>query len=69
MTLDEAIKDLKSIQPSVGGKSLKMAIQALEKQQEMIEHCDGGCLKYPYNNPSWGGNACMNDFIIDVEEW
>lgn len=33
MTIEEAIKDIKeNIQPSVGGKSLDMAIVALEKQ-------------------------------------
>ena len=32
MTIQEAINDLKNIQPSVGGKSLKMAISSLEKQ-------------------------------------
>ena len=33
MTIEEAIKDIKeNIQPSVGGKSLEMAIAALEKQ-------------------------------------
>ncbi len=33
MTIEEAIKDIKeNIQPSVGGKSLEMAIEALEKQ-------------------------------------
>ena len=67
MTIDEAIKDLKSIQPSIGGKSLEMAIQALEKQQEMIEHCDCGCYECPYYN-SAVNRGCMNDFIIDVEE-
>ena len=34
MTIDEAIKDIKdNIRPVVGGKSLDMAIEALEKQQ------------------------------------
>ena len=33
MKIEEAIKDIKeNIQPSVGGKSLEMAIEALEKQ-------------------------------------
>ena len=33
MTIEEAIKDIKeNIQPSVDGKSLEMAIAALEKQ-------------------------------------
>lgn len=33
MTIEEAIKDIKeNIQPSVGGKSLDMAIAAMEKQ-------------------------------------
>lgn len=33
MTIEEAIKDIKeNIQPSAGGKSLEMAIAALEKQ-------------------------------------
>lgn len=33
MTIEEAIKDIKeNIQPSVGGRSLEMAIAALEKQ-------------------------------------
>lgn len=35
MTIDEAIKDIKeNIQPSVGGLSLEMAIQALEEIEE-----------------------------------
>ena len=34
MTIDEAIKDIKdNIKPAVGGKSLDMAIEALEKQR------------------------------------
>ena len=34
MTIDEAIKDIKdNIKPVVGGKSLDMAIDALEKQR------------------------------------
>ena len=34
MTIDEAIKDIKdNIKPVVGGKSLDMAIEALEKQR------------------------------------
>lgn len=34
MTIDEAIKDIRdNIKPVVGGKSLDMAIDALEKQQ------------------------------------
>lgn len=46
MTIEEAITDIKeNIKPSVGGKSLEMAIEALEKQipkqaletQELIE--------------------------------
>lgn len=33
MTIEDAIRDVKEcIQPSVGGKSLEMAIEALEKQ-------------------------------------
>ena len=33
MTIEEAIKDIKeNIQPSTGGKSMDMAIEALEKQ-------------------------------------
>lgn len=33
MTIEDAIRDIKEcIQPSVGGKSLEMAIEALEKQ-------------------------------------
>ena len=33
MTIEEAIKDIKeNIQPSIGGESLDMAIEALEKQ-------------------------------------
>ena len=36
MKIEEAIKDIKeNIQPSVGGKSLEMAIEALEKQIPM----------------------------------
>ena len=34
MTIDEAIKDIKdNIKPVVGGKSLDMAIEALERQR------------------------------------
>ena len=36
MTIDEAIKDIKdNIKPVVGGKSLDMAIEALERQIPM----------------------------------
>ncbi len=36
MTIDEAIKDIKdNIKPVVGGKSLEMAIDALETQRWM----------------------------------
>ena len=38
MTIEEAIKDIKeNIPPSVGGKSLDMAIEALEKQIPKVE--------------------------------
>lgn len=34
MTIQEAIKDIKSIKPIVGGKSLEIAIQALEELEQ-----------------------------------
>lgn len=60
MTIEEAIKDIKeNIKPSVGGKSLDMAIEALEKQipKKPIKLDDWGeyykcpiCDKYAVDN-------------------
>ena len=67
MTESEAIKDIKeNILPCVGGKSLVLAINALEKQVEMKKYCDeNDCADCPYHNTSLKDNRCMNDFIID----
>lgn len=69
MTESKAIKDIKeNILPCVGGKSLVLAINALEKQIEMKKYCDeNGCADCPYHNTSLKDNRCMNDFIIDKE--
>ena len=63
MTIEEAIKDIKeNIQPSVGGKSLDMAIAALEKQipKKTIENpTDDTCLYYENYCPS-----CENLLVV-----
>ena len=41
-----------------------MAIKALTKQLEMLEHCEGSCVGCPYVNEE-PNNECMHDFIID----
>ena len=75
MTGSEAIelieKDLKLHSKDLSGKyknSLRMAINALEKQIEMKKYCDeNDCVDCPYHNISLKDNRCMNDFIIDAE--
>lgn len=63
MAIEEAIKDIKeNIQPSVGGKSLEMAISALEKQipKKPIENpADDTCLYYENYCPS-----CENLLVV-----
>lgn len=63
MAIEEAIKDIKeNIQPSVGGKSLEMAIAALEKQipKKPIENpTDDTCLYYENHCPS-----CENLLVV-----
>ena len=41
-----------------------MAIKALTKQLEMLEHCEGSCVGCPYANEE-PNDECMHDFIID----
>ena len=49
-------------------ESMRMSIQALEKQIEMKKYCDeNDCSDCPYHNTSLKDNRCMNDFIIDKE--
>ena len=71
MTGDEAIKDIReNIKPIVGGKSLDMAIEALERKRgKWIEINDGlvkgycsqcGWLSYYYENKIIGMNYCPN---------
>lgn len=55
MTIDEAIKDIKdNIKPAVGGKSLDMAIEALERQRwipiKWHDCTDEDREKYGFNN-------------------
>jgi len=67
--IEEAILTIKSyggLFPSSEQEALNVAIEALEKQQEMIEHCDCGCYECPYYNSAING-GCMNDFIIEQE--
>lgn len=47
-------------------KAIELAIKSLEMQCKMMEHCDGSCTVCPYYNSVFG-EACMNDFIIDVD--
>ena len=75
MTESEAVElienDLKLHSKDLSGKyknSLRMAINAIEKQIEMKKYCDeNGCADCPYHNNSLKDNRCMNDFIIDKE--
>lgn len=71
MTIEEAIKDIKeNIQPSVGGKSLDMAIEALEKQIPKKPDFEGdgywnGQLVYD----TWICPNCEKRYEVDYEEY
>ena len=75
MTIEEAIKDIKeNIQPSVGGKSLEMAIAALEKQipKKPAEHIIGVyCTKCKHFLDGTGYYCVFCGQAIDwsEEEW
>ena len=59
MTESEAIKDIKeNILPCVGGKSLEMAINALEKQEKIKDLLDS-CTAYPND---------MCDCLVEIEK-
>lgn len=63
MTIEEAIKDIKeNIQPSVGGKSLEMAIEALEKQMpyKIVNRGD--------ENEKYGHCKC-GAFAVDIHKY
>ena len=48
-------------------EALDIAIKALEKQIEMLEHCDGSCVRCPYSDlDNSVSDECMNNFIIDL---
>ena len=71
MTIEEAIKDIKeNIQPSVGGKSLEMAIAALEKQIPKKPDLEGdgyadGQLVYD----TWICPNCEKRYEVDYDNY
>ena len=71
MTESEAIKDIKeNILPCVGGKSLEMAINALEKQIPKIPDVEGdgyadGHLVYD----TWICPCCGEHYEIDYDNY
>jgi len=63
-----AILEVKKISYERGSeeyKAIELAIKSLEMQYKMMEHCEGSCTGCPYYNSIFG-EACMNDFIIDI---
>jgi hypothetical protein len=69
MTIDEAIKDIKeNIQPSVGGLSLEMAIQALEEIEEYRVK-EFQCHLAQQEGIFIGYNKAIDEFIAIMEEW
>jgi hypothetical protein len=69
MTIDEAIKDIKeNIQPSVGGLSLEMAIQALEEIEEYRVK-EFQCHLAQQEGISIGYNKAIDEFVANAEEW
>ena len=71
MTIEEAIKDIKeNIQPSAGGKSLEMAIAALEKQMPKKPTYEGdghwnGQLVYD----TWVCPNCEKRYEVDYDNY
>ena len=62
MTVDEAIKDIKdNIKPVVGGKSLEMAIDALEQAKT-------NCSVFPNNSDTISRQQAIDKFIDALEE-
>lgn len=69
MTIDEAIKDIKeNIQPSVGGLSLEMAIQALEEIEEYRVK-EFQCHLAQQEGISIGYNKAIDEFVANAERW
>lgn len=63
MNVQEAIKDIKeNVQPSVGGKSLAMAIQSLEMQDKLKQWIEN------YKNPEFKDVVVTMDGLIDILE-
>ena len=65
MKIESAIRKMKCEQEKNKTPSLdiaySMAIQALEKQKELQENCEGNCSACNYRL----GNKCANDLLID----
>lgn len=65
MTIESAIRKMKCEQEKNNTPSMdiaySMAIQALEKQKELQENCDGNC-----SDCHFRGDRCANDLLIDV---
>ena len=71
MTIEEAIKDIKeNIQPYVGGKSLEMAIEALEKQipKKVIYGGDGYAPDGTFVWDEWLCPNCNSRYEVEYEE-
>lgn len=68
MTIDEAIKDIKeNIQPSVGGLSLEMAIQALEEIEEYRVK-EFQCHLAQQEGISIGYNKAIDEFAAAIRD-
>lgn len=68
MTIDEAIKDIKeNIQPSVGGLSLEMVIQALEEIEEYRVK-DFQCHLAQQEGISIGYNKAIDEFAAAIRD-
>lgn len=68
MKIESAIRKMKCEKAKNNTPSLdiaySMAIQALEKQKELKENCDGICSECLYRGGR-GKNKCANDLLID----
>lgn len=71
MKIDKAIDVLKNLAFLSGDRSheeceegIKLAIQALEKQKELQENCEGSCSDCKYR----GEFKCANNLLIDAGE-
>ena len=67
MTEQEAISLLKIMRTFNNGSNARVeaidtAINALEKQKELRENCEGSCLDCKYR----GEFHCANDLLIDI---